>query len=283
MMREAVSLMGGYGITEDCPGFLGQKWMDAQLEATYEGPESVQRRQLSVCMGHEVFLAQYEAWVKELRRLASAHPESGACELASAMSLWLYTYRHLLEATDAAGQKLVQGPRQGVTFTLADALASLMAARSFVLDAIELKERGGENPVVAEGMPALGRFYEDLAHVQAARASGEVGRICAELVHGYNRHPLWDEEARQHCYDARELEELEGLIPGIGSCAEDVIGEGGAHPEKAGPCERCASVADFAALRFKVDQCLTGARLAKDRLAEDLARVMIPEALDYPV
>ena len=51
VMREAVSLMGGYGITEDCPGFLGNKWMDAQLEATYEGPESVQRRQLSVCMG----------------------------------------------------------------------------------------------------------------------------------------------------------------------------------------------------------------------------------------
>ena len=46
MMREAVSLMGGYGITEDCPGFLGHKWMDAQLEATYEGPEAVQRRQL---------------------------------------------------------------------------------------------------------------------------------------------------------------------------------------------------------------------------------------------
>ena len=38
MMREAVSLMGGYGITEDCPGFLGHKWMDSQLEATYEGP-----------------------------------------------------------------------------------------------------------------------------------------------------------------------------------------------------------------------------------------------------
>ncbi|MGC4052728.1 MAG: acyl-CoA dehydrogenase family protein [Paludibaculum sp.] len=47
IMREAVSLMGGYGITEDCPGFLGHKWMDAQLEATYEGPEAVQRRQLS--------------------------------------------------------------------------------------------------------------------------------------------------------------------------------------------------------------------------------------------
>ncbi len=47
MMREAVSLMGGYGITEDCPGFLASKWMDAQLEATYEGPEAVQRRQLT--------------------------------------------------------------------------------------------------------------------------------------------------------------------------------------------------------------------------------------------
>ena len=50
VMREAVSLMGGYGITEDCPGFLASKWMDAQLEATYEGPEAVQRRQLTVTM-----------------------------------------------------------------------------------------------------------------------------------------------------------------------------------------------------------------------------------------
>jgi hypothetical protein len=37
----------GYGITEDCPGFLANKWMDAQLEATYEGPEAVQRRHLT--------------------------------------------------------------------------------------------------------------------------------------------------------------------------------------------------------------------------------------------
>ena len=28
VMREAVSLMGGYGITEDCPGFIGHKWME---------------------------------------------------------------------------------------------------------------------------------------------------------------------------------------------------------------------------------------------------------------
>ena len=67
MMREAVSLMGGYGITEDCPGFLGNKWMDAQLEATYEGPEAVQRRQLSVTMTNPMFLAQLRGWIGEMR------------------------------------------------------------------------------------------------------------------------------------------------------------------------------------------------------------------------
>ena len=70
MMREAVSLMGGYGVTEDCPGFLGQKWMDAQLEATYEGPEAVQRLQLSITMTNELFLAQFKQWITEMRRLA---------------------------------------------------------------------------------------------------------------------------------------------------------------------------------------------------------------------
>src|SRR5208283_2432593 len=78
MMREAVSLMGGYGITEDCPGFLGYKWMDAQLEATYEGPEAVQRRQLSLTMINEVFLAQFKQWISEMRRIASDRPGTGA-------------------------------------------------------------------------------------------------------------------------------------------------------------------------------------------------------------
>jgi alkylation response protein AidB-like acyl-CoA dehydrogenase len=74
MMREAVSLMGGYGITEDCPGFLANKWMDAQLEATYEGPEAVQRRQLTVTMTSEVFLAQFRAWTAEMRGLRRHGP-----------------------------------------------------------------------------------------------------------------------------------------------------------------------------------------------------------------
>ena len=282
VMREAVSLMGGYGITEDCPGFLGHKWMDAQLEATYEGPEAVQRRQLSVCMTNEVFLAQFEAWKKELRQIASDRPHTGACTLASAMSLWLYSYKHLQVARDAAGEKLYQGPRQGVTFGLADALAWIVAARCLVLDVLELERSGPQHPVVAEGLPGLSRFYEDLAHVQCARAAGEVGRICAELVYGYNQHPGWDAEARKTCYAVKDLDEIEDFIAGIGSCAVDVIGGDGSHPAKAGPCPRCVSLQDFAALRTQLDGCLTGARLAKDRAAEALSRVMIPEALDYP-
>ena len=74
LLREAVSLMGGYGITEDCPGFLANKWMDAQLEATYEGPEAVQRRQLTVTMTCEVFLAQFRAWTARCARLPAIVP-----------------------------------------------------------------------------------------------------------------------------------------------------------------------------------------------------------------
>ena len=138
MMREAVSLMGGYGITEDCPGFLASKWMDAQLEATYEGPEAVQRRQLTVTMTSEVFLAQMRAWTAEMRRIAATHPGTGACTLASAMRMWLWTLSHLQKATDAAGNKLYHGQRQGVTFPLADALCWLLASRQQILDVLEL-------------------------------------------------------------------------------------------------------------------------------------------------
>jgi hypothetical protein len=34
---------------------------------------------------------------------------------------------------------------------------------------------------------------------------------------------------------------------------------------------------------MRMDGSLTGARLAKDRAAESLQKVMIPEALDYPL
>jgi len=286
MMREAVSLMGGYGITEDCPGFLGHKWMDSQLEATYEGPEAVQRRQLSVTMTDELFLAQFQQWIREMRLIAGDHPGTGACALATAMQMWLWTFHHLQRATDADGGKLYQGSRQGVTFPLADALCWLLSARCQILDVLELEKKGPENPTVAEGLPGLLAFLTDLCHVQAARAAGEVGRACAELVFGYNRHPAWDTEGCATCYQADDLEALESVIPGIASLARgytDVIESDGSHPPKAGPCARFDGLDQFSRLRVRMDGCLTGSQLAKDRAAEALTKVMIPEALDYPV
>jgi alkylation response protein AidB-like acyl-CoA dehydrogenase len=280
MMREAVSLMGGYGITEDCPGFLGQKWMDAQLEATYEGPEAVQRRHMSVTMVNPLFLAQLKGWARELRHIAGTHPGTGACALASAIELWLWTRRHLETAVDADGQKLYSSPRQGVSFKLADALAWLLAARAQVLDAVELADKGAA--VLGDALPGTAHFFADLCHVQAARTAGEVGRICATLVHGYNRHPAWDSEGRKACWSANDVEALEGLVPGLAGCAMDTL-EGDAHPDKEGPCASCQGITDFRKLRVKVDGCLTGAMLAKDRAAEAISKVMIPEALDYPV
>ena len=285
MMREAVSLMGGYGITEDCPGFLGHKWMDSQLEATYEGPEAVQRRQLSVTMADELFLSQFHIWIAEMREIASSHPNTGACTLATAMQMWLWTLTYLQRSSDAYGAKLFQSSRQGVTFPLADALCWLLASRYQILDVLELESRGAIVPELAESLPGLVQFLSDLAHVQAGRAAGETGRICAELVYGYHRHPEWNDEGCKSCYRAEDLDALEGVMPGIGSVARgytDVVEADGSHPIKAGPCARGNGAVHFGRLRVRMDGCLTGSQLAKDRAAEALTRLMIPEVLDYP-
>lgn len=185
MMREAVSLMGGYGITEDCPGFLGMKWMDAQLEATYEGPESVQRRQLTTTMDQPVFLALCRNWIAELKAIAAARPDTGAGALAAAMELWMWALDFLTNNKDPQGKPLFHAKRQGVSFAMADAVAWLMAARCQLLDVLELEARGPENPVVADGLEGTVQFFMDLFTVHAARTAGEVGRIVAELVLGY--------------------------------------------------------------------------------------------------
>jgi alkylation response protein AidB-like acyl-CoA dehydrogenase len=233
VMREAVSLVGGYGITEDCPGFLCHKWMDSQLEATYEGPEAVQRRHLSLTMTNPVFLEALRQWSAGLRRSGA----EGATALAGALDMWLWTLDFLQKGADSEGRKLYHGKRQGVSFPLADALGWLLAARFLFEDVAELAAQAPGSPVLAEAAPGLAAFYADLACVQAARAAGEAARICAELVYGYG-------------------------------CA-DVAG---------GACDDA-----FASLRQGVDKALSGARLAKDRAAEALTGVMIPEALDYPL
>jgi len=251
LMREAVSLVGGYGITEDCPGFLGHKWMDAQLEATYEGPEAVQRRQLTVTMTNEVFLAVFRSWIAEMRKIAAARPGTGACTLATGMELWLWTLEHLQKTADALGTKLYSGNRQGVTFPMTDALCWLLAARFQILDVLELEAKGPEHLVAAEGLNGLVNFFTDLCAVQAAAAAGEAARICAELVYGYNELPACTDE----------------------NCTCGKADQSGAA---------AAVMEPFIYLRMKLDASLSGARLAKDRAAEALAKVMIPEALDYP-
>ena len=244
MMREAVSMMGGYGITEDCPGFLGTKWIDGQLEATYEGPEVVQRRQLSVTMSRPIFLQQFQLWIANLREIAAEHPTLGAGTLASAMELWFWSREYLSTAKDAYGRDLYSNQRHGVTYPLADALAWLVATYHLVLDVLELKAKGPENAALAEGIDGLIQFYSDLTHIHCATAAGEATKISAELVFGYRAES-----------DAAKA------------------GEAGAFDD----------VAPFIALRTKVDGSLAGSKLAKDRAADSLAHVMIPEVLDYPV
>jgi hypothetical protein len=121
-----------------------------------------------------------------------------------------------------------------------------------------------------------------LCHTQAARASGEVARICGELVFGYNQHPAWDECGSKQCFSTAELDDFEVTMPGISGFAVDVLGADGSHPIKAGPCAGCAGASEFLRLQNKLTMCLSGSRLAKDRAAETVSKVMIPEALDYP-
>lgn len=185
MMREAVALMGGYGTTEDCPGFLPQKWMDAQLEATYEGPEAVQRRHLTLGMTNLVFRHEFGLWIKRLDQLAETEPGFGSSTLAAAMRLWSWTIDFLQDHTDLDGKKLYHGKRQSVTFPMADAVCWLIAARSLIDDSVVLKVEGAKSPVLADCIDGYAGFYADLSKVQAARAAGEVSRICASLVYGF--------------------------------------------------------------------------------------------------
>ncbi len=277
MMREAVSLMGASGVTEDCPGFLGHKWMDAQLEATLEGPEAVQRRQLSFTMTHELFLAQFHHWIAEMRQIAAQRPGTGACTLATAMQLWLWTLNYLEKAADAHGDRLYQSARQGVTFPLADALCWLLATRYFILDVMELVSRAAEDRQLA----GLADFFTDLCHVQSARAAGEVGRICSQLIFGYKAHPSW-EPGEQEAYSGEELLEIETLIPGVAEAGARTSGAARMHAPKAGPWARFEGLEHFVRLRTRLDGCLTGSHLAKDRAAEALKHVVIPDRLDYP-
>ncbi len=184
VMRQAVSLMGGYGITEDCPGFLFYKWTDMQLDATYEGPEAVQRRQISETMSNPVFLAQVEAWAKACCACPCAE-ENGANALAAALRLWAWTREFVATAKDADGRKLGASQRHGVVFPLADALAGLMAANSLREDIKFLALHGAENPVVAAELDGYLNTFNDLLGTIAADVAGETAKVCSAIVYGF--------------------------------------------------------------------------------------------------
>lgn len=184
VMRQAVSLMGGYGITEDCPGFLFYKWTDMQLDATYEGPEAVQRRQISETMANPVFLAQVEAWAKAGEACPCA-AENGAKAISAALRLWAWTQNFAKAAKDANGKRLGASQRHGVVFPLADALAGLMAANSFREDIKFLALNGADHPVVGPELQSYLNTFNDLLGTVVADVAGEAGKICAGVVYGF--------------------------------------------------------------------------------------------------
>ena len=189
------------------------------------------------------FVGLVPLWIRELRELASKKPETGACTVATALKLWLWTMKHF-RAGDAVRAELAQ------------ALSPLLAARAFALESAK-----------------DGQTQRDLSFVYAAHTAAAAGATCAELVFGYRRHLIWDAEGCAACYDADELDELEGFIPGIASGARteiDVIESNGSHPKKAGPCAKFDGLDEFLRLRRRLDGCLTGARVAKDRAAAAL-------------
>jgi hypothetical protein len=199
-------------------------------------------------MGDRAIREQLTGWMDELRRAASAQPGTGACAVATAMSLWAYVFDRLEGTAGRGGAE--QAP------ALADGLGWLLASRSFVLQA-------------ASAGDAL---VSDLCHAHVARACGEVGRLCAEIMFGTRRHPAWDIDA-QACYHAEDLEMIEEYVPGLTSCARayaDLIEADRSHLPKAGPCVRFDGMEEFVQLRTRLDACLAGATLARGRAEQKI-------------
>ena len=102
---------------------------------------------------------------------------------------------------------------------------------------------------------------------------------------GYNRHPAWDTEGCATCYQAGDLDAMESLIPGMASLARgytDVIEARWRASRQGRPLRPLRRPRPVLPPARALDGCLTGSQLAKDRAAEALTKVMIPEALDYP-
>jgi len=222
-------------------------------------------------------------WIDEMRRIGAGRPGTGACTLASAMELWRWSLRYLLRARDAEGKPLYRGERQGVTFPMADALAWLIASRFQILDLIELEEKGADDAELAGELPASLRSIPISATCRPRERRGRRRGCARNSCSAITATPRGT--ARERRATARRVEALDGVMPGLAAYAPemaDVLAADGSHAMKAGPCVKFRGMEAFTRLRGKLDGCLTGARLAKDRAARSLTEVRIPEKLDYP-
>jgi len=260
--------------------------MDAQLEATYEGPEAWQRRQLSVTMTNELFLGQFHRWIAEIREICvRASRERGA------MQRW--RTRHAAWPLDAelppeghdcpADRSFIKVRGKGSVFPLPIALCWLLASRYLILDVLGAgAERAGKS-VRGRGSDRTAAFYSDLCHVQSARALGS-RTICSELVFRLPGGTPPGTPLGKVCFKAAELAALESVIPGISSVATDRRRRTGSHPSKADPV-RVSTGAMSSSKRLRAengrlfDGSTTRERPGRPRRSP---RSMIPEALDYP-
>jgi hypothetical protein len=156
--------------------------MDAQLEALYLGPEALQRRIISAAMIDGEFLQEFQAWTEAMSQLAKSLPHTGIRSLAAGMRLWHWTLLQLQQQTDSRGSRLYCDARQGVTFSMADALCGLLAARSLTLDVLVLEKSGSQRTATA----FVSSLFFDLSAIASIRAAGLVGQISAALLFGYD-------------------------------------------------------------------------------------------------
>lgn len=220
-------------------------------------------------MDNKTLSAQVEKWISEMRHVASERPATGACAIASAMELWLWTLEDVQKSAEGDDPSIQQRESQ----TLADALCILLAARSMVLSSWDKGPADDDGASPADSPLDADTFYTNLCHAQSAHAAGEVGRMCAEVVFGRRFHPTWDPSC-EACVRAEDVDTLEGIMPGISygaRLAGDVLETDGSHAEKAGPCVRLDGLQGFVNRRAKLDGCMSGAYLSRDRAAQLLA------------
>lgn len=235
------------------PGLVAELLLSsrAMLSESSEKADAV-RSHLTALLRTPQFDALLSLWVRELREVASARPETGACTLASALELWSWTLEHFRTGEFSAAPFAASAIDE-----LSEKLAPLVAARCLAIELVATRLADAE-------------LRSDLSRLQAARTAAATGATCAELVFGYRRHLVWDAEGCATCWSGEDLDELEALMPGIASGARmnaDVLEADGSRPRKAGPCVRFDGVEAFTRLRSRLDGCLTGARIARDRAA----------------